>query len=177
MSDPFAIRRQSVFILKGAYRGAGVDGRRDFAIISAALAAGSASSANAEQYVHGEQSPHLRLRDELLRLNRHSTFSSFMPPHMDFMLGDGVLEVLVCSPDLAVREPAWAVNLTLAKAVRAARFHSLESFFWCAGGQLHLVDTRGKHSPLRPSHLEVLDLPAPQPIGEWSSRVRTLPNP
>lgn len=175
MSDPFALRGQSVFVLKGNYGGSGVDGRKDFAIISAAQGVGQTACAGGTHANDGPGAPHLRLRDDLLRLTRHSTFSSYMPPIMDFMLGDGVLELLVCSPDFSHREPAWATNLTLAKAVRVARQYAQASIFWCTGGQLHLVDTRGEQPPARPSHLEAAGLPRPELIAAWSSRVKSLP--
>lgn len=174
MADNFELYRQTVFIFGKSFGSRGVDVRKDFTIITAYNQDGHAPSPDPEESARLNHMAHLRLRDSLLLFTKHGYCCS-LPPGMEFLLGDGVQEVAGCSPDQKHREPGWASNVALARAVRIGKGYRQEAIFWVSAGQLYLVDTRGPQLPQRPSHLEALDLPTPELLGPLSQRVRTLP--
>ena len=169
MSENFQYYRTTVFVVgQGS-----VDWTKDFAIVTAHNPDGKppvveteGASGKPEDWIKHEQeklnqAAHLRLRSDLIQLTKPKWLPSFLLPACSFLLRDGIVAVTGCSPDFVHRETGWAANISLDEALHLGRIYRQEAIFWISAGQLHLASCA-------PGAI-------PEPLGPWSSRLKTFP--
>jgi hypothetical protein len=169
MSENFQYYRTTVFVVgQGS-----VDWTKDFAIVTAHNPDGKppvveqeGASGKPEDWITQEQqrlnqAAHLRLRSDLLQLTKPWWTPSFFLPACSFLLRDGVAAVTGYSPDFIHHETGWAAHITLDEALHLGRTYRQEAIFWISAGQLHLVSCA-------PNAI-------PEPLGPWSTRLRSFP--
>jgi hypothetical protein len=169
VADNFQYYRTTVFVIgEGS-----IDWAKDFAIVTAfnpdgqpPVVAQEGASGKLEDWITQEQqrlnqAAHLRLRSDLLQLTKHWWLQTFLLSTFNFLLRDRTCAITGYSPDFIHHETGWAANITLDEALYLGRTYRQEAIFWISAGQLYLVSCA-------PNAI-------PEPLGPWSSRLRTFP--
>ncbi len=157
MADNFQYYRTTVFVIgEGS-----IDWTKDFAIVTAFNPEGDEPGRDAEDSARLNQAAHLQLKRDLRLLAKPWWLPTFLLSTFNFLLRDRTCAITGCSPDFVHRETGWAANITLDEALHLGRIYRQEAIFWISAGQLYLVSCA-------PNAI-------PEPLGPWSSRLRTFP--
>jgi hypothetical protein len=179
VADNFQYYRTTVFVIGDG----SIDWAKDFAIVTAHNPDGKppvveqeGASGKPDDWLTQEQqrlnqTAHLRLRSDLLQLTKPRWLPSFLfrlylklcsaVQLVSRSASTRTCAITGYSPDFIHHETGWAANITLNQALHLGRIYRQEAIFWISAGQLYLVScTIGA---------------IPEPLGPWSSRLRTFP--